>query len=148
MFIDLSFLSKLVKYISSSYLFLFPAPFLPRPWLLASLPLPNTTTPNEAAVFMTLLLANDIFIYYILFVCWIYTDNRMEQFLNLVFLDCLLKIQSQGVELSHFAVVETVISLEWFLYAHKVGLTEKDSMLGFLPLAHIFERCRVHFFFP
>jgi long-subunit acyl-CoA synthetase (AMP-forming) len=54
----------------------------------------------------------------------------------------------QGVELSHIAIVETVISLAWFLYAHKVGLTERDSMLGFLPLAHIFERCAEKLLFP
>lgn len=44
------------------------------------------------------------------------------------------------MELSHRAVVATVVSLKTFLDSHAAALAHRDSLLSFLPLAHIFDR--------
>lgn len=46
----------------------------------------------------------------------------------------------QGVEITHRALMATVGSLNAFLEAHQVHLDHTDSLIGFLPLAHIFDR--------
>lgn len=40
----------------------------------------------------------------------------------------------------HRAVVTTALSLAGFLDAHRVHLDERDTLLSFLPLAHVFDR--------
>jgi long-subunit acyl-CoA synthetase (AMP-forming) len=50
----------------------------------------------------------------------------------------------KGVLLTHSAVVATVISLKFFLddvLPRDDALGPGDSMLSYLPLAHIFDRC-------
>lgn len=49
----------------------------------------------------------------------------------------------QGVELSHYALVETVASMLCFLDKTRAWLDHRDITLGFLPLAHIFERYKI-----
>lgn len=46
----------------------------------------------------------------------------------------------KGVMLSHRAVVSTVLSLDAFLTDAGVRMGTEDSLLSFLPLAHIFDR--------
>lgn len=46
----------------------------------------------------------------------------------------------KGVEITHHAMVSTIASLRAFLDAHKVVMDHNDVLIGFLPLAHIFDR--------
>ncbi len=49
----------------------------------------------------------------------------------------------QGVMISHSAVVAEVAGLHAFLKQISYGnsITERDVVLSYLPLAHIFDRC-------
>eukprot|EP00887_Chlorella_sp_A99_P003085 scaffold9.g3085.t1 len=49
-------------------------------------------------------------------------------------------VSKRGVEISHWALLEAVVSLAFFLKAHGIEMGPGDSLLGFLPLAHIFDR--------
>jgi long-chain acyl-CoA synthetase len=49
--------------------------------------------------------------------------------------------EPKGVLLSHEAVVKTVLSLVHMLSHHDIQFGEGDSLLSYLPLAHIFDRC-------
>lgn len=53
----------------------------------------------------------------------------------------------QGVELTHKNVLATIASMNAFVDAHDVHLSQDDVFLSFLPLAHIFDR-RVHPSYP
>ncbi len=45
------------------------------------------------------------------------------------------------MELSHAAVVGCVAGVRAFLRQVDFAVTQADSMLSYLPLAHIFDRC-------
>lgn len=51
----------------------------------------------------------------------------------------------QGVMISHSAVVAEVAGLHAFLKQISYGnsITERDVVLSYLPLAHIFDRCLI-----
>ena len=47
----------------------------------------------------------------------------------------------QGVELTHTNVLSIVASTIAFLHSVKIDLGPQDSYMGYLPLAHVFDRC-------
>ena len=51
--------------------------------------------------------------------------------------DCM-----QGVEISHKAVIAEVAGFLCFLELVDFELNCKDSQISYLPLAHIFDRCK------
>ena len=64
--------------------------------------------------------------------CWLQCGPSASQTLQL----------SQGVMISHAAVVAEVASIQaFFQQIGDFSITPDDAMLSYLPLAHIFDRC-------
>lgn len=44
------------------------------------------------------------------------------------------------MQLPHYSVTATAFSLAWFLHCYNVDMGQGDTLMGFLPLAHVYER--------